>query len=99
MIYYKIRSSQNIFYILNYYEITNRAQPQIYKQCRKSLIHKININNKNNKTNNKDPSDRSHPMHILSLSLFESSKQAIYQINQTNNEENIETIINKLKQC
>eukprot|EP01084_Bolivina_argentea_P076576 138792_1 len=97
MIYYKIRSSQNMFYILNYYEITNRVEPTKYlQQCRKSLIKPINTIKINNNNNN-NPSNISHPMHIISLSLFESSKQAIYQINQTD-ENNIENIKNKLKQ-
>eukprot|EP01084_Bolivina_argentea_P217346 369032_1 len=92
MIYYKIRSSKNVFYTLNYYQIMGCIAPKIYYANYRSKMKDLSVQKEVVDTSI-DPSDTSHPMHIISLSLFESAKQAVKII-----ENDKSTNINCIKQ-
>ena len=80
---YRIRSTDNVYYIENYYKLLNRPSPQIYyNETRISLKSTDWINNKLWKTKqpDNDPSDTTHPFHGIFLAIVESSKQAIASI-------------------
>merc|ERR1712130_1038533 len=87
-IVYRIRSTENVFYIMNYYKLVNRAPPKDYwYKTRKNVLINSGIWNDVKLSNNKyitDPSDSSHPLHGVILALIESSKQAISCIESKN---------------
>ena len=84
-IIYRIRSTENVYYIMNYYKLVNRAQPKDYwYKTRKTVIknEKVwdNVKLWKSQDTGIDPSDQSHPLHGIVLALVESSKQAIQSI-------------------
>lgn len=106
---YRIRGNDNVFYVLNYYKIVNRASPmEYYDIVKNSLLNKqpfceLSLWPKDYEHPSIDPSSSTHPLHGCVLALMESSKQAITSIEMNTemkmNDHNRTIIQHKLQKC
>lgn len=85
-IMYRIRSADNVYYMMHYHRLVNRVSPQEYWRETRGHLTSSHSSMWDNvplwKTEgvNRDFSHPSHPLHGAILALLESSKQAIASI-------------------